>query len=189
MRSGRRRRRGLHDAVALRAAQLRPHMTNHHEARRHVLQHLARHLRLACAARRRQLRTRRFFRFVPFVFDAADDRVTRRRVGFAAVGSKRAMKPAAGFSGCLALFSLGFDCSSSSRSSNCSICRASFSDFRPNCMRCSLASSSFRCSISLSRERNCYCVVSCFRRNKCSVAPGSVLSTLPPEEGSDPEAS
>ena len=29
--------------------------------------------------------------------------------------------------------------------SNCSICRCNFSDFRPNCMRCSLASSNCRC--------------------------------------------
>jgi len=45
-----------------------------------------------------------------------------------------------------------------SRNSNCSTCRCSFSDFRPNCMRCSLTKSSVRCSISRSRESNCSCV-------------------------------
>jgi len=55
-------------------------------------------------------------------------------------------------------FSLRCDSSSSSRNSNCSICRCSFSDFRPNCMRCSLASSNCRCSISRSRDCNCSCV-------------------------------
>ncbi len=57
----------------------------------------------------------------------------------------------------------GFDSRSSSRNSSCSICRASFSDFRPNCMRCSLASSSFRCSISLSRDR---AVARCCRQDQ-----------------------
>ena len=63
-----------------------------------------------------------------------------RRVGFAAVG----VEEAGDGSRLLARgarFSLRFDSSSSSRSSNCSICRSSFSDLRPNCMRCSLASS------------------------------------------------
>ena len=61
--------------------------------------------------------------------------------------------------GALGSFSLRFDSSSSSRSSNCSICRSNFSDLRPNCMRCSLASSNCRCSISRSRDCNCSCVV------------------------------
>jgi len=45
--------------------------------------------------------------------------------------------------------------SSSSRNSSCSIWRSNFSDLRPNCMRRSLAISSFKCSISLSREVSC----------------------------------
>ena len=46
---------------------------------------------------------------------------------------------------------------------------ASFSDFRPNCMRCSLASSSFRCSISRSRESSCSC---CARISARSASAG-----------------
>ena len=65
--------------------------------------------------------------------------------------------------------SLRFDSNSSSRSSNCSICRSSFSDLRPNCMRCSLASSSCRCSISRSREISCSC---CARISARSASAG-----------------
>jgi len=54
------------------------------------------------------------------------------------------------FSDCVA-------CNSSSRNSSCSICRSSFSDLRPNCIRRSLAISSFKCSISVSRDNNCSC--------------------------------
>jgi hypothetical protein len=56
------------------------------------------------------------------------------------------------FSGIAATISASFCCSASSRSSSCSICRSSFSDERPNCMRRSLAINNFNCSISLSRD-------------------------------------
>ena len=58
-----------------------------------------------------------------------------------------------------AVFSAWFACSSSNCNSSCSICRSSFSDLRPNCIRRSLAISSFKCSISLSRDNNCSCCV------------------------------
>ena len=71
-----------------------------------------------------------------------------RRAGFAAFVAGAATDGAckgAAFSACVAS-------SSSSRSSNCSISRSSFSDLRPNCSRRSLAINSFKCSISASRE-------------------------------------
>ena len=70
---GPRRSRRLHDAVTLRAAQLRPHMANHEEARGHILQHLAEvfaQLTQCTAA----IRARRFLRFVPL-------RLTRQMIG------------------------------------------------------------------------------------------------------------
>ena len=74
-----------------------------------------------------------------------------RRAGFAAFAADTAAAgvcEATTFSACVAS-------SSSSRNSNCSISRPSFSDLRPNCIRRSLASSNFKCSISLSREVSC----------------------------------
>ena len=74
-----------------------------------------------------------------------------RRAGFAAfvAGAEAAgVCEGATFSACVAS-------SSSSRNSSCSISRSSFSDLRPNCMRRSLAISSFKCSISVSREASC----------------------------------
>ena len=75
------------------------------------------------------------------------------RAGFVTVGVEEAVT--GGGAGASGSGSLRFDSNSSSRNSNCSICRSSFSDLRPNCMRCSLASSNFRCSISRSREISC----------------------------------
>src|SRR5205809_2993567 len=76
-----------------------------------------------------------------------------RRAGFPAGAVIRIGGVAVGLSA--GLVSSRFAWSSSSRNSSCWICRCSFSDLRPNCMRCSLAISSFRCAISLSRESSC----------------------------------
>ena len=113
------RRFRLHDAVALRAAQLRAHMTNHHETGGHVLQHL-RHILAQLAQFALALRAHRFFRLVPAGF-------ARQMIGQGAARGFRCTGSRRGGDGSrfrrVDSFSLRFDSSSSSRNSNCSICR------------------------------------------------------------------
>ena len=142
------RRRCLHDALARRAAQLRPHMPDHLEARRHVLQHLGnifaqRTQRAAAIGTDLLLRVHASASRAADVRAAAAVPVSR---GARVSGCRLVMRRSRASAAC-------FASRSSSRSSSCSICRSSFSERRPNCIRRSLAISSFRCSISLSREK------------------------------------
>ena len=152
------------------------HVPNHHETGGHVLQHL-RNIFAQLAQLALALRTHRFLRLVPA-------RLSRQMIRQSASRGFRCRRSRRGDDRSwfcrVDSFSLRFDSSSSSRNSNCSICRCSFSDFRPNCMRCSLASSSFRCSISRSREISC----SSLLISSC-VAPGSALAAHRQEERSD----
>jgi len=68
---------------------------------------------------------------------AADDNRTEHGAWVSPLAVEEAGTEAG--SGGVDSFSLRLDSGFSSRNSNCSICRCSFSDFRPDCMRCSLA--------------------------------------------------
>jgi hypothetical protein len=66
-------------------------------------------------------------------------------------------------------------------STSCSICRSSFSDFRPNCIRRNWLSSNFRCSISDSRDCRRACVAirsSCSATSRaCNASRSSVFKS------------
>src|SRR5216110_1407302 len=139
----------LHDLVTARTGQLRPSLPDHFEMFRYILQHFRNIftelfqlsaavwayflLRQNPVRLTRQMRRQR----LPRTFRRSIHDRHSHRVGEAA-------------SCCARLAS-----SSSSFNSNCSICQSSFSDLRPNCIRRSLAISSFSRSISSSREASC----------------------------------
>jgi hypothetical protein len=126
--------------------QFRSNLPNHLEPRRHVLQYLqdvfAEMLQLAAAVRASGLLRRILSHFARQMFRQGPSRGFRHIQG----DRRRLRRPR--------IF-CGHRFSSSSRSSSCSIWRSSFSDLRPNCSRRSLAISSFKCSILLSRETSC----------------------------------
>ena len=141
----------LHDLVAARTGQLRPNVPDHFEMFRHPLQHFrdifperlqftatvraSFLLRQNLARLPRQMRRQR----LPCTFRRLIHDQTRP-------SGPQKEQPAS---------AARLASNSSSRNSNCSICRSSFSDLRPNCMRRSLAISSFSRSISSSREASC----------------------------------
>ena len=145
------RRRRLHDHIATRAAQLGTHVADHLEAGRHVLQNLgdifAELLQRAAALRAGLLLWLMGLDLARQMLGQRTPRRLRCRWN--------ALVVAGWLLWSAAQRSARFASRSSSFSSSCSICRSTFSDLRPNCMRRSLAISSFRCSISCSRESNC----------------------------------
>ena len=140
----------LHDRIATRAAQLGANMADHLETGRNLFEHLGDILTqfLQCAA---ALRARLLLRLMYLGSRAADDQEAHAVSSRGEAGCDERRLRCAG----AAHASARLASRSSSFNSSCSICRSTFSDLRPNCMRCSLAISSFRCSISWSRESSC----------------------------------
>ena len=134
----------LHDPLTTRTSQLRPNLADHFEVYRFDFQDLRTSSPRCFSLPPQSGQASCFGKYVRTSRGSCEGsgrRADRAKATAFAMGSGRA-----------ATFSASFCCNASSRSSNCSIWRSNFSDFRPNCMRRSLAISSFSCSISLSRD-------------------------------------
>src|SRR5260370_26464727 len=142
--------RCLHDAVASGTAHPGAYMTNYLEACWKVLEHLggifAELLQSAAA-----VGTALFTGEMGVDFTRQWSGSERR---FLEAGERSNTAGSAASSGAS---SARLASSSSSLSSSCSICRSTFSELRPNCMRRSLAISSSRCSIWLLWEISSAC--------------------------------
>ena len=134
------RRRGLHDAIAAPTGQLYTNMPDHLESETGCARAPPIHLLPTCVAVHRSPGSRLLRQVGSYLpgrcagSGRRTDRATASTLAIAFPASpQRSLRR--------------LTCSASSCSSSCSICRSSFSDERPNCMRRSLAINSFNCSI------------------------------------------